>query len=80
VRTRCPAYKKAIKSFAMTCGYAVDELGFYYIPHASSIKNRGDTKDAMIRVIEGNMTAPQVTAEMERLVPGKVKMGCGGGT
>jgi hypothetical protein len=34
VRARCPAYKKAIKSFAMTCGYVVDGLGFYYIPHA----------------------------------------------
>jgi hypothetical protein len=28
VRARCPTYKKAIKSFAMTCGYAVDGLGF----------------------------------------------------
>jgi hypothetical protein len=73
VRTRCPAYKKAIRSFALTCGYAVDGLCFYYIPHASSIKNRGDTKAALIRVIEGNMTAPQVTTEMERLVLGKVK-------
>jgi hypothetical protein len=73
LRTHCPSYKKAIKSFAMTCGYVVDGLGFYYIPHASSIKNRGDTKAALIRVIEGNMTAPWVTTEMERLVPGKVK-------
>jgi hypothetical protein len=73
VRARCPAYKKAIKSFEMTCGYGIDGLGFYYIPHASSIKNKGDTKATIIRVIEGTMTGSQVTAKMERLVPGKGK-------
>jgi hypothetical protein len=65
--------KKAIKSFALTCGYVVYGLGFYYIPHAASIKSRDDTKVALIRVTEGIMSAPQVTAEMERLVPDKGK-------
>jgi hypothetical protein len=29
---RCPLQKKSNKVFAMTCGYAVDNLGVYYIP------------------------------------------------
>jgi hypothetical protein len=36
----------------MTCRYAVDGLGFYYIPHAVPIKNKGDTNAALIRVVE----------------------------
>jgi hypothetical protein len=66
-------YKKASKVYAMTCGYAVDGLGFYYIPHAATIRSKGDGKSAMIRVVEGCLNATQVTAEMERLVPGKGK-------
>jgi hypothetical protein len=57
----------------MTCGYAVDGLGFYYIPHAAPIKNKGNTKAALIRVVEGSLNATQVTAEMERLVSGRGK-------
>jgi hypothetical protein len=48
-------------------------IGFLLYPPCISIKNRGDTKTALIRVIEGNMNAAQVTAEMGRLVPGKGK-------
>jgi hypothetical protein len=55
----------------MTCGYAVDGLGFYYIPHSAPIKPRAEAKTATICVIEGEMTAVQVKTEMERLVPGK---------
>jgi hypothetical protein len=35
VKTRCPVHKKAAKSSAMMCDYAVDGLGFYYIPHSA---------------------------------------------
>jgi hypothetical protein len=52
VKACCPLYKKTIKSYAMTCRYAVDGLGFYYIPHAVPIKNKGDTNAALIRVVE----------------------------
>jgi hypothetical protein len=33
-KLRCPLYKKASKLYAVTCGYAVDGLGFYYILHS----------------------------------------------
>jgi hypothetical protein len=51
----------------------VDGLGFYYIPHSGAIKPRAaEAKTAMVRVVEGDMTAMQVRAGMERLVPAKM--------
>jgi hypothetical protein len=78
IKAHCPVYKKVVKSFAMTCGYAVDGLGFYYIPHSATPRNKGLSKSAVIKVIDGNLSAAQVMAEMERLVPGKGKWGGGG--
>jgi hypothetical protein len=40
IKSGCPLYKKANKVFAMTCGYAVDGLGFYYIPQSTMIKSK----------------------------------------
>jgi hypothetical protein len=34
VKSRCPLLKKAKSTYALTCGYAVDGLGFYYIPNS----------------------------------------------
>jgi hypothetical protein len=65
--------KKATKDFAMTCGYAVDGLGLYYILHQVSAKPKGDHNGAMIRVVEGAMTGDQVALEMDRLVLGPMK-------
>jgi hypothetical protein len=39
----------------MTCGHAVDGLGFYYIPHQTLPKHKSDNIDVLIRVIEGAM-------------------------
>jgi hypothetical protein len=36
VKGRCPLLKKAKNMYAMTCGYAIDGLGFYYIPHSQA--------------------------------------------
>jgi hypothetical protein len=73
VRGRCLLLKKAKNMYAITCGYAVDDLSFYYIPHSGAIKPRAaEAKTAMVRVVEGHMTAMQVRAEMERLVPSKM--------
>jgi hypothetical protein len=73
VKARCPLHKKAVKSFAMTCGYAVDGLGFYFIHHPAVLRNKEGSKLAVIKVIQGNLSAAQVQAEMERLVSGKGK-------
>jgi hypothetical protein len=51
VKTRCSLHKKVVKSFAMTCGYAVDGLGFYYIPHSMVPGNKYVAKAAVIKVI-----------------------------
>jgi hypothetical protein len=72
VKGRCPLLKKAKNMYAMTCGYAVDGLGFYYIPHSAAIRPRAESKAAIIRVVDGEMNALQVKSEMERLVPGKM--------
>jgi hypothetical protein len=34
VKGRCPLLKKVKSTYALTCGYAVDGLGFYYIPNS----------------------------------------------
>jgi hypothetical protein len=54
----------------MTCGYVVDCLGFYYIPHSVVPRNKEVSKSA---VIHGNLNVTQVLAKMERLVPSKGK-------
>jgi hypothetical protein len=54
----------------MTCGYAVDRLGFYYIPHQASARTKGDQNAAVIRVLLVVMASDQVALEMDRLVPG----------
>jgi hypothetical protein len=34
VKGRCPLLKKDKSTYALTCGYTVDGLGFYYIPNS----------------------------------------------
>jgi hypothetical protein len=53
----------------VTCGCAVDGLGFYYIPHSHTTRPRVEAKAAIIQVIEGEIRSTQVEAEMQRLVP-----------
>jgi hypothetical protein len=65
VKACCLLHKKAVKTFAMTCGYAVDGLGFYYIPHSAVPRNKEASKLAVIKVIQGALSVTQVQAEME---------------
>jgi hypothetical protein len=46
--------------------------GFYYIPNTVAVQPRAKAKTALVRVVEGNMTAMQIKLELERLVPAKV--------
>jgi hypothetical protein len=73
LKPRCPLHKKAAKIYAMTCGYAVDGLGFYYIPHQASSRPRSDHNAMVIWVLEGTLTGEQVVLEMDRLLPGPSK-------
>jgi hypothetical protein len=68
----CPLLKKAKTTYAMTCGYAVGMLGFYYIPNSVVVRPKSAARLALVRVVEGEMTASQVRVEMERLVPAKM--------
>ncbi|KAJ1255459.1 hypothetical protein BS78_K215100 [Paspalum vaginatum] len=68
----CP-YSKGAKPTAIPCGYAVDGLGFYYIPYNGKQKDTSDSKSAMVKVSEGSLTVSQFTAELQRLLPGTHK-------
>jgi hypothetical protein len=72
VKDQCALLKKAKSTNALTCGYVVDGLGFYYIPNSVAVRPKAMAKTAMVRVVQGEMTAVQVKAEMERLVPAKM--------
>ncbi|TVU46458.1 hypothetical protein EJB05_05998, partial [Eragrostis curvula] len=71
--TRCPLFRSMNKPYATPCGYAVQGLGFYYIPHSVSPKIKNDPRTALIKVIEGSLSVENVVAELERLNPGKWK-------
>ena len=58
-------------SLAIPCGYAVEGLGFYYIPYNGAQKNKKEEKNATVRVIEGSLTANHLVVELERILPGK---------
>jgi hypothetical protein len=69
---RCPFLKKAKSTYALTCSYVVDGLGFYYILNFVAIRPKSVAKTTMVRVVEGELTASQVKAEMERLASAKM--------
>jgi hypothetical protein len=53
VKGHCPLFKKAKSTYALTCGYVVDELGFYYIPNYVAVRSKVVAKMAMVRVVGG---------------------------
>jgi hypothetical protein len=69
---RCPFLKKAKSTYALTYSYVVDGLGFYYILNFVAIRPKSVAKTTMVRVVEGELTASQVKAEMERLASAKM--------
>jgi hypothetical protein len=58
---------------AIPCGYAVEGLGFYFIPVTENPKVNLEEKSAVVRVLEGSLTADQLAVELEKLLPGKNK-------
>jgi hypothetical protein len=69
LKPRCPKFRVA-KMSGTPCGYVVDGLGFFHIPHDMSAKQRTDVKSALIRVIEGKLVVQDVVSKPERLIPG----------
>jgi hypothetical protein len=67
---RCPVFR-GDKPGALTCGYAVDGLGFYYIPHAPRQKNKDDSHSALVRVTSCFLSQEQIASELGRLVSTK---------
>lgn len=64
----CPLQNGA-KPKAEPCGFAVDGLGFYHIPHSEKPISKLESEYARVKVIKGQMSAAQVTYELQRLVP-----------
>jgi hypothetical protein len=68
VRLRCPKFRAA-KGAAMPCGFSVEGLGVFHIPHESSIKQRTEARLALINVTNGVLSIQEVIAELQRLIP-----------
>jgi hypothetical protein len=72
VRPRCPKLW-AVKLPAMpcgTCGFAVEGLRFFHIPHELSQKQRNESRSTLIRVLDGSLSIHNVVSELKRLIPG----------
>ena len=66
----CPNIKKT-NTNAIPCGYAVEGLGFYFIPVVENPKANVEGKAAVVRVLEGSFTVDQLAVELEKLLPDK---------
>jgi len=61
---------KNLLSTAIPCGYAVEGLGFYFIPVVENPKIVSEDKSVVVRVLEGSLTADQLAVELDKLLPG----------
>jgi hypothetical protein len=69
IKPRCLMFRVA-KLPVTPCGYVVVGLGFFYIPHDGSVKQKTDARVSLIRVMEGNLAVNEVVSELEWLIPG----------
>jgi hypothetical protein len=69
-KERCPKWRSK-KPIAATCGYVVEGLGFFQIPHVTAQQQKNDSRTAIIRVTDGALSIPNVISELERLIPTK---------
>lgn len=60
-----------VKPSALTCGYAVDGLGFFYIPFVHQQIQKVEAQAASVRVSDGTLSEAQIISELERLVSSK---------
>ncbi|RLN07095.1 uncharacterized protein C2845_PM11G05900 [Panicum miliaceum] len=66
VAARCPMKKKQ-----RPIAYAVDDLGFYHIPHGPIQTTKKDGNTALITVLGGQLKEEELIGHLKRLVPGK---------
>jgi hypothetical protein len=66
----CPNSKKTNAS-AIPCGYAVEGLGFYFIPMVQNLKVNTQERRAVVCVLEGSLTVNHLGVELEKLRPKK---------
>lgn len=67
VQAKCPI-KKRPRPVAHAVGYAVDDLGFYHIPHAPYSTCKKDGKTALIKVIGAQLTVEEIRGHLKRLI------------
>jgi hypothetical protein len=65
---KCPILKQP-RLLAHPCGYDVSGLGFYHIPHVSITLGKPDNRTALVTVQGGELSIPQLVAELSRLIP-----------
>jgi hypothetical protein len=65
---RCPILKQP-RLMAHPCGYDVNGLGFYHIPHAPVHISKANNTSALVTVQGGVLSIPQLVAELSRLIP-----------
>ncbi|TVU36606.1 hypothetical protein EJB05_18545, partial [Eragrostis curvula] len=70
VAARCPMKRKP-RPMAYAVGYAVDQLGFYHIPHGPINMTKKDGLTALIKVKGGHLKEEELIGHLKRLVPGK---------
>jgi hypothetical protein len=66
-KARCPKWR-GDKPTAVTRGYAVEGLVFFQIPHTTTQHHRNDPRTTIIQVMDGALSIPNVTSELERLI------------
>jgi hypothetical protein len=70
VAAACPLRKKP-RPVAHAVGYAVDDLGFYHIPHAPFMTAKKDGNTVLVCVEGGSLTEEALRGHLKRLIPGK---------
>jgi hypothetical protein len=60
---------KQPRLLAHLCGYHVNGLGFYHIPHALFSFGKISNMTALVMVQGGALSIPQLVAELGRLIP-----------
>ncbi|CAO2203924.1 unnamed protein product [Urochloa humidicola] len=70
VAAKCPLKKKP-RPVAVAVGYAVDDLGFYHIPHGPIAISKIDSNTVLIKVEGGSLTEEELVGHLKRLISAK---------
>ncbi|CAL5059495.1 unnamed protein product [Urochloa decumbens] len=70
VAAKCPLKKKP-RPVAVAVGYAVDDLGFYHIPHGPIHVSKTDSNTVLIKVEGGSLKEEELISHLRRLFSAK---------